>query len=53
MASPYDATNWRLYAYGFTEGSAVQIPAHTANGSVAFANPAVTALTGPDGKRSW
>jgi hypothetical protein len=51
VASPYDATNWRLYAYGFTEGGAVQIPVHTANGSVAFANPTVTALTGPGGIR--
>ncbi len=49
VASPYSAVNWRLYAYGFTEGAAVQLPVHTAGGSVAFENPTVTALVGPDG----
>lgn len=45
----YSPANWRLYAYGFTENSAVQIPVKTSGGSTAFANPSITSLTGPDG----
>lgn len=50
-SSVFSFANWRLYLYGFTEGSAVQVPVHTAGGSTAFANPAVTGLTGPDGTK--
>jgi hypothetical protein len=45
-----DFSSWRTFLYPHRTGQATPLAPRTPGGSAAFANPAVTALTGPDGR---
>jgi hypothetical protein len=45
-----DFGSWRTFLYSHRTGQAMPLAPRTPGGSRAFANPAVTALTGPDGQ---
>jgi hypothetical protein len=47
-----DFGSWRTYVYDYATGTAWPTRIRTDGGSTAFANPHVTALTGPDGRRA-
>jgi hypothetical protein len=47
-----DFGSWRTFLYPRRTGQATLLAPRTPGGSRAFANPAVTALTGPDGRPS-
>jgi hypothetical protein len=47
-----DFGSWRTFLYDPACASAAQVEVRTAGGSTAFANPHVTALTGPSGRRA-
>jgi hypothetical protein len=47
-----DFGSWRTYVYDYATGEAEPASIRTDAGSTAFANPHVTALTAPDGRRA-
>lgn len=47
-----DFGSWRTYVYDYATGTAQPAAIRTDAGSTAFANPHVTALTAPDGRRA-
>lgn len=47
-----DFGSWRTYVYDYATGAAEPASIRTDAGSTAFANPHVTALTAPDGRRA-
>ena len=47
-----DFGSWRTYVYDYATGEAEPVRIRTDRGSTAFANPHVTALTAPDGRRA-
>lgn len=47
-----DFGSWRTYVYDYAAGDAQLASIRTDAGSTAFANPHVTALTAPDGRRA-
>ncbi len=47
-----DFGSWRTYVYDYEAGEAHPARIRTDGGSTAFANPHVTALTAPDGRRA-
>ena len=47
-----DFGSWRTYVYDYATGAAEPVAIRTDAGSTAFANPHVTALAAPDGRRA-
>jgi hypothetical protein len=47
-----DFGSWRTFVYDYATGSAEPAAIRTDRGSTAFANPHITALTAPDGRRA-
>jgi hypothetical protein len=47
-----DFGSWRTFLYDYAAGFAEPVAIHTDRGSTAFANPHITALTAPDGRRA-
>ena len=46
-----DWSSWRVFLYNQVTGHAVRLPVRTHKGSVSFANPSYSILTGPTGTR--
>jgi hypothetical protein len=47
-----DFGSWRTFVYDYADGTAEPAEIRTDRGSTAFANPHITALTAPDGRRA-